>query len=428
MASADNTVDNNNMMIQLYEPPQVGETAAAAASNPTNAVDSTTANPSDSSTTISNNNNNADSTTGWKWMWPDIRNEEGRRSSLLLDVKRGLIEQIWTTLEAEMLDRFRASCFGAYLHYPKNQVPSAVMHLMISQQVIKEGSEEDELWFLVGDKFVRYQNTNMRLSPKFVDPENKYGKKGAPYTYVLKLFKKPPRALRRSPVDLLKIAKVLFVHGYFYAIDTRTNIAKWLWVLVEDENEQEKFPWGAFSFQIFIMRMKNLKAGERSYHFYGFSHAFLAVPGLAAKVTSNPKHDLVQPRLIKRLFHKCSSVDELVKFFDSKEPIECYEKLEPTELNQYTWWGHVADDIRSSVKYIHRESHFTGKAKELKRTREQYPVPEREQGDGSVPTVETGSRNNSVPALELRPAKRTRTTENPNVDSDELLNSILETG
>ncbi|KAL3639604.1 hypothetical protein CASFOL_017511 [Castilleja foliolosa] len=426
MTSADNTVDNNNMAIQLYEPPYVGETAAA--SNPTNAVDPTTANPSDSSTTISNNNNNADSTIGWKWRWPDIRNEEGRRSSLLLDVKRGLIEQILTTLEVKMLDRFRASCFGAYLHYPKNQVPSAVMHLMISQQVIKEGAEEDELWFLVGDKFFRLSKyeyalvTGLRFGPtnfdpnadcecseggvfkKFVDPDNKYGKKGAPYTDVLKLFKKPPRALRRSPEDLLKIAKVLFVHGYFYAIDTRTNIAKWLWVLVEDENEWEKFPWGAYSFPIFIMRMKNLKAGERSYHFYGFSHAFLhfvfeAVPGLAAKVTSKPKHGLVQPRLIKRLFNKCSSVDELVKFFDSKEPIECYEKLEPTEseLNQYTWWGHVADDVRSSVKYIHRS-----------------------------PISQTGPRNNSVPALELRPTKRTRTTESPNVDSEELLTSILE--
>ncbi|KAL3618937.1 hypothetical protein CASFOL_037165 [Castilleja foliolosa] len=184
-----------------------------------------------------------------------------------------------------------------------------------------------------------------------------------------KCFLDDIRALRRSPEDLLKIAKVF--HGHF---------------------------------------------------------VFEAVPGLAAKVTSKPKHGLVQPRLIKRLFHKCSSVDELLKFFDSKEPIECYEKLEPTEseLIQYTWWGHVADDVRSSVKYIHRESHFTGKAKELKRTREQSPVPEREQGYGSVPTVETGPRNNSVPALELRPTKRTRTTESPNVDSEELLTSILE--
>ncbi|KAL3627135.1 hypothetical protein CASFOL_028498 [Castilleja foliolosa] len=265
MASADNTVDNNNMEIQLYQPPQVGETAAAAASNPTNVVDSTPANPADSSTTISDNN--ADST-----------NDEGRRSSLSLDVKRDLIEQIWTSLGKQMLESFRASCFGAYLHYPNNQ------------------------------------------------------------------------------------------------------------------------------------------------HFI-----FEAVLGLAAKITSKPKHKLIQPRHLKRLFHK-SSLDELVKFFDSEEPIECYEKLDPTkkDLIDYTWWDHVADDVRSSVKYIYRESNFSGKAKELKRTREQSPVPEREQGDGSVPTVETGPQNNSVPAVELRPTKRARTTESPNVDSDELLTRILE--
>ncbi|KAL3648226.1 hypothetical protein CASFOL_007650 [Castilleja foliolosa] len=441
MASADNTVDNNNMMIHCTNlpklvrlPPPPPPMALQTPSTLLPQIPPTHPPPFPTTTTPILRK------TGWKWMWPDIRNDEGRRSSLLLDVKRDLIEQIWTTLGEKMLDRFRASCFGAYLHYPKNQVPSAVMHLMISQQVIKEGVEEDELWFLVGDKFVRLSKyeyalvTGLRFGPtnfdpnadydcskkgvyrKFVDPENNYGKKGMPYTDVLNLFKKPPKALRRSPEDLLKIAKVLFVHGYFFAIDKRTNIAKWLWVLVEDENEWETFPWGAYSFQIFIMRMKNSKAGERSYHFYGFSHAFLhfifeAVPGLAAKITSKPKHKLVQSWLIK-----------------SKEPIECYEKLEPTkrELIQYTWWDHVVDDVRSSIKYIHRKSNFTGKAKELKRNREQSPVPEREQGDCSVSTVETGPRNNSVPALELRPTKRARTTESPNVDSDELLTRILE--
>ncbi|KAL3646923.1 hypothetical protein CASFOL_009467 [Castilleja foliolosa] len=206
MASADNTVDNNNMVIQLYQPPQVGETAAAAA-NPTNAVDSTPANSTDSSTTIFDNNN-ADSTTGWKWMWPDIRNDEGRRSSLLLDVNRDLIEQIWTSLGKQMLDRFHASCFGAYLHCPKNQVPCAVMHLMISQQVIKEGAEVDELWFLVGDKFVRLSKyeyalvTGLRFGPTNFDPN--------------------------ADCDCSKgcsefIAKVLFVH--------------------EEEDEWETFPW-----------------------------------------------------------------------------------------------------------------------------------------------------------------------------------------
>ncbi|KAL3626970.1 hypothetical protein CASFOL_029183 [Castilleja foliolosa] len=58
MASADNTVENNNMEIQLYQPSQVGETAAAAAAaNLTNAADANPANAADSSTTIFDNNN-----------------------------------------------------------------------------------------------------------------------------------------------------------------------------------------------------------------------------------------------------------------------------------------------------------------------------------------------------------------------------------
>ncbi|KAL3633877.1 hypothetical protein CASFOL_022639 [Castilleja foliolosa] len=202
MASADNTVNNNNMEIQVYQPPQVGETAAAA--NPRNAADSTPTNTADSSTTISDNNN-ADSTTGWKWMWPNLRIAEGKRSSLLLDVKKELPTEFSKGLGSQMLQLFCENCFGAYLQYPKTQVPSAVMHLMLSQQVIKEGAEEDELWFLVGDKFVRFSKyeyalvTGLRFGTsnfdpnaisrcpkkgvfmKFVDPENKYGKKGAPY-------------------------------------------------------------------------------------------------------------------------------------------------------------------------------------------------------------------------------------------------------
>ncbi|KAL3621595.1 hypothetical protein CASFOL_036507 [Castilleja foliolosa] len=363
MASADNTVNNNNMEIQVYKPPQVGETAAAA--NPTNAADSIPTNNADSSTTISDNNN-ADSTIGWKWMWPDLR----------------------------IAEAFSRKLFWGLSATPKDPCSKCGNAFDASQQVIKEGAEEDELWFLVSDKFVRFSKyeyalvTGLRFGTtnfdpnaisrcpkkgvfrKFVDPENKYGKKGAPYDDVLDLFKKPPKALRRSPEDLLKIAKV-------------------------------------------------------TYHIYGFSHAFLhfifeAVPGLAANITSKPKHKLVQPRILKRLVVHIKTKDNILEFFDTKEPIECYETLEPTkkELVDYSWWNHVADDLRSSVKYIHRESQFkAGKAKDtaLKRTREQSPVPAREQKDGSVPAVE-----------ELRQRKRARMTESPNVDPNVLFTKILE--
>ncbi|KAL3643436.1 hypothetical protein CASFOL_014251 [Castilleja foliolosa] len=378
MASADNTVNNNNMEIQVYQPPQVGESVAAA--NPTNAADSTPTNTADSCTTISDNNN-ADSTTGWKWMWPNLRIAERKRSSLLLDVKKELPTEFSKGLGSQMFQRFRERCFGAYLQYPKTQVPSAVMHLMLSQQVIKEGAEEDELWFLVGDKFVRFSKyeyalvTGLRFETtnfdpnaisrcpkkevfrKFIDPENKYGKKA-----------------RRTMM---------------------------FWICLKNH------------LRLSEDHLKNYTRLPR-YHFI-----FEAVPGLAANITSKPKHKLVQPRIMKRLVH-IKTKDNILEFFDTKEPIECYGTLEPTkkELVDYTWWNHVADDLRSSVKYIHRESKFkAGKAKDtaLKMTREQSPVPAREQEDGSVPAVE-----------DLRQRTRARMTESPNVDPNVLFTKILE--
>ncbi|KAL3617780.1 hypothetical protein CASFOL_038101 [Castilleja foliolosa] len=439
------TTDNNNMLIE-FNPSQVGLTDAA---NPTNAAnltiaaDSNPANPSDSSTTISDNHN-VDSTTGWKWRYPEIRFPEFKKTSILLDVRTELIKEFHNKLGSKMLQRFRESCFGAYLNYQtKKHTPGTAMHLMLSQQVIREGADEDELWFLVGDKFVRFSKyeyalvTGLRFGPtnfdpnegyeiktngvyrKFIDPENEFGKKGAEYDFVFQWFKNAPKK-KKTRTSLLKIAKVLFVHGFFYAIDKRQRIANWLWELVEREDEWETFPWGAYSFQILMFRMKNaVVKPQDNYHIFGFSHAFMhfiaeAVPGLADIITSKTKHKCVQPRLLKRIFLK-KSLKLYLNFFD-KQDIQCFEELEPTkqELIDYTWWHHVADDVRSSVRYIHRESNKAKKALLLKRTREQSPVPEQGQGDGSVPEVDP------------RPQKRARTTERPNVDSSELLTRILE--
>ncbi|KAL3613315.1 hypothetical protein CASFOL_042827 [Castilleja foliolosa] len=170
---------------------------------------------------------------------------------------------------------------------------------------------------------------------KFIDPENEFGKKGAEYEFVFQCF--------------------------FYAIDKRQRIANWLWELVEREDEWETFPWGAYSFQILMFRMKNAAVKPQdNYHILGFSHAFMhfileAVPGLTDIITSKTKHKCVQPRLLKRLFLK-KSVNLYLDFFD-KQDIQCHEKLEPTEqeLIDYTWWPHVDDEVRSSVKYIHKD-------------------------------------------------------------------------
>ncbi|KAL3615836.1 hypothetical protein CASFOL_040130 [Castilleja foliolosa] len=164
--------------------------------------------------------------------------------------------------------------------------------------------------------------------------------------------------------------------------------------------------------------MKNAAVKPQdNYHIFWFSHAFMhfileAVPVLADIITSKTKHKCFQPRLLKRLFLK-KSVKLYLDFFD-KQDIQCHEKLEPTEqeLIDYTWWPHVDDDVRSSVKYIHKESN--AKKTQIKRTLEQSSIPAQCQGD------------DLITAEEVRPQKRARTTESPNVDSSELLTRILE--
>ncbi|KAL3616138.1 hypothetical protein CASFOL_039995 [Castilleja foliolosa] len=404
------TTDKNNMLIE-YNPSQVGVTDAA---NPTNAAnltiaaDSTPANPSDSSTTISDNHN-VDSTTGWKWRYPEIRFPEFKKTSILLDVRTELIKEFHNKLGSEMLQRFRESCFGAYLNYPtKKHTPGTAMHLMVSQQVIREGADEDELWFLVGDKFVRFSKyeyalvTGLRFGPTNFDPN--YKRMG----YIGNLST-PRTSLER---------RVLFVHGFFYAIDKRQRIANWLWELVEREDEWETFPWGAYSFQILMFRMKNAAVKPQdNYHIFGFSHAFMAFysRGCTWFGGYNNVEDKTQVRPATAF--KTAISEEVSKFilgFFDKQDIQCHEKLEPTEqeLIDYTWWPHVDDDVRSSVKYIHKESN--AKKTQIKRTLEQSSVPAQCQGDGLIT------------AEEVRPQKRARTTESPNVDSSELLTRILE--
>ncbi|KAL3614484.1 hypothetical protein CASFOL_041570 [Castilleja foliolosa] len=309
------SADKNNMSIELYKPSQVGETDTA---NPTNAANPTInadSNPANAadSSTTISDNHNTDSTTGWEW-------------------------------RCQMLQRFRESLrFG-----PTNFDPNEDCDLPMDGVYMK-----------------------------FIDPVNKFGKKGAEYEFVFELFMNAPRNLKKSRESLLKIAKVLFVHDFFYAIDKRHRIANWLWVLVEREDDA------------FYCRGCTWFGGYNS---------------VEAKTQVRPA------TLLKRLFLK-KSLSLYLDFFD-KQPMP--EKLEPTkqELIDYTWWPHVDDDVRSSVNYIHKESN--AKKTTLKRTLEQSSVPPPGQGDGSIT------------AEEVRPQKRCRTTERPNVDSGELLTRILE--
>ncbi|KAL3655218.1 hypothetical protein CASFOL_001004 [Castilleja foliolosa] len=276
----------------------------------------------------------------WSWVRPEFKEQ---RAVINGYVRLNHLAEIRSQLKKNhaAYTKFQGGCFGRYLEYCTNknaQCPNTAMHAMLGQQVNKQGAGVDELWFRVGDQFLRFSNGEFAVSTD----------------------------------DQLKISKVIFVCSVLFGEDNlKKPIPEWLWVLVEDDDKWENFPWGSYTFQILYSKIQQVpltrspEAKKFAYHFYGFCHAFAhwifeAVPPLASLLMSkNRRPDPQRPQLLK--WPLPAEKKSLDNFFKDEVHKECLETLEPTmeELIDYPWWSHVADDVRSHVQYVQRESPFT---------------------------------------------------------------------
>ncbi|KAL3615737.1 hypothetical protein CASFOL_040031 [Castilleja foliolosa] len=299
----------------------------------------------------------------WSWVRPEFKEQ---RAVINGYVRLNHLAEIRSQLKKNhaAYTKFQGGCFGGYLEYCTNknaQCPNTAMHTMLGQQVNRQGAGVDELWFRVGDQFLRFSKyeyalvTGLKFGHTNFDPNEDH--KGE---------------FAVSTDDQLKISKVIFVCSVLFGEDNlKKPIPEWLWVLVEDEDKWENFPWGSYTFQILYSKIqqvpltRSLEAKKFAYHFYGFCHAFAywifeAVPPLASLLMSkNRRPDPQRPRLLK--WSLPAEKKSLDNFFKDEVHKECLETLEPTmeELINYPWWSHVADDVRSHVQYVQRESPFT---------------------------------------------------------------------
>ncbi|KAL3618934.1 hypothetical protein CASFOL_037162 [Castilleja foliolosa] len=296
----------------------------------------------------------------WSWVRPEFKE---KRAVINGYVRLNHLAEIRSQLKKNhaAYTKFQGGCFGRYLEYCTNknaQCPNTAMHAMLGQQVNRQGAGVDELWFRVGDQFLRFSKyeyalvTGLKFGHTDFDPNEDY--KGE---------------FAVSTDDQLKISKVIFVCSVLFGEDNlKKPIPEWLWVLVEDEDKWENFPWGSYTFQILYLKIQQVpltrspEAKKFAYLFYGFCHAFAhwiyeAVPPLASLLMSkNRRPDPQRPRLLK--WPLPAEKKSLDNFFKDEE---CLETLETTmeELIDYPWWSHVADGVRSHVQYVQRESPFT---------------------------------------------------------------------
>ncbi|KAL3618987.1 hypothetical protein CASFOL_037215 [Castilleja foliolosa] len=370
--------------------------------------------------------------------------------------------------------KFKDSCFGRYLEYCKDKntnCPNAVLHAMLGQQVKRvDVSEPDALWFRVKNTFLRFSKyeyalvTGLRFGPTDFDPKVKYeyqaggvfkrrnGDETKMVTYkdLLPLFLSGH--FHDSVDDELKIAKLLFVCGFLLGLDLWGSkaIPKWLWVLVEDEDKWESFPWGSYTFQILYSKIElvsdeqPVEANKKfAYHFYGNSHAFVhwvfeAPTSLAEylNISKNKSPEAQRPRLLKWPLPSYSK--NVVEFFDNQTPVECNGELKPTveEENAYPWLIYLSDDVQTQVKHIARGSVVsTPKTSVRRRARTDHMLALSEESPRSP------RRDSSQHLFEhnTRPEKRARKESNihsPNsvvrslqeikIDNDNLLEKFVQ--
>ncbi|XVF88108.1 hypothetical protein PTKIN_Ptkin19aG0023500 [Pterospermum kingtungense] len=170
----------------------------------------------------------------------------------------------------------------------------------MARQVSRSGARDDEVWFCIGERFIKFSKyefalvTGLRFGTSTFNPNGQHQppSDGVYTTRVAKdatmktvhglweKFKAGHYSDRGT--DALKVAKVLFVYCILFGVETRkSSVDRWVWTLVEDTDAWEAFPWGKYTYQMLMHYIEILPVSavegrdSMSYHFYGFSMSLL---------------------------------------------------------------------------------------------------------------------------------------------------------
>ncbi|KAL6566829.1 hypothetical protein OROMI_015233 [Orobanche minor] len=166
--------------------------------------------------------------------------------------------------------------------------------------------DQTALWFKVQGRVLRFSRvefaliTGLKFGPAKVNPymlrekvsgDSVYarllgGKAISPADlrtqFINKQFKVNKVVVKGTENEYLKLAKVLMASMFVVGLDTnKTKIPTWMWVLVEDDEAWEQFPWGSMAYQFLIGQINAVKKDVPGpYHLKGNTIAFLELQGV----------------------------------------------------------------------------------------------------------------------------------------------------
>ncbi|KAL6566311.1 hypothetical protein OROGR_001926 [Orobanche gracilis] len=219
----------------------------------------------------------------------------------------------------------KKSAFQHYMKLPDTVTRSGkALHFMISRQVTpRPDLDQTDIWFKVQGRVLRFSRvefaliTGLKFGPAKINPymlsekvsgDSVYARllEGKPISptdlrtkFVNKQFKVNKVVVKGTESEYLKLAKVLMASMFVVGLDTnKTKIPTWMWVLVEDDEAWEQFPWGSLSYQFLIGQINGVKKNIPGlYHLKGNTIAFLTwiyevIPSYGLKIGGRVEQEM----------------------------------------------------------------------------------------------------------------------------------------
>ncbi|KAH6770983.1 hypothetical protein C2S52_015786 [Perilla frutescens var. hirtella] len=294
--------------------------------------------------------------------------------------KLGLCSKIKGILYAvggeEALQMFRSGCFGHFLNFKDGSSANKALHALMAREV-RIPDAENERWFHVNGTNIRFGPleyalvTGLRFGGSSFDPnaDHPIPERGIFYrvfegkrTTIAQMSKRFfAQKLTKSSADYVKVANILFVYEMLFCIDSVRAIDSWVWTLVEDVERWNSFPWGAYSFLMF-MHFINLVPKSRAamsgidpgtYHFFGplwalQTWAYEVIPQMGRQCAV-PSGQIMRPRCLRWSFLRV--VVDFSTFFD--EQLDPLVPMMPTPEELMTpYYQSVQEGNIFGVTYI----------------------------------------------------------------------------
>ncbi|XP_057766938.1 uncharacterized protein LOC130987424 isoform X1 [Salvia miltiorrhiza] len=255
----------------------------------------------------------------------------------------------------QLLDRFIGGCFGHFLDWNPSPKCAMAVHHVVSRQI---KSDNNDLCFKLNNTKVYLSRRDYALVTGLQFGDFNYDMSRNHNLDEVEVFRRFSGGQSHVKVSFLvdlfynfkindedgslhlKIAYIIVLYGLLVGYETDKTVEHWVWALVDDLDKFNRFPWGAYSYNLLCHHAGKIFTSKKQYKFYGPVWALhvwsLEVMPDLGQVVGKCVAEFAHPRCLKWKFRSRPSTNELHPFFEKEE--QQILELQPDEFELTTMY------------------------------------------------------------------------------------------